>query len=205
MGRLSRSVIARGVATVVCAVGCSSGEDSAGSGPAGSSSGTSGASGGRTSTGGVTGTGGASSETSGSPTGGASCVGTGALPELPCIENLVPTVRGDTATVTFEAVLDALDYRIYPLPSNEDVLVGTDGEVVVKNAIYRCSGAQPRADRRTNEFKHLFPFSLEGNVKGYTRSHEESVLGHVFLSPGPDRTPVYRAANPNLVGGYAWE
>jgi hypothetical protein len=91
------------------------------------------------------------------------------------------------------------------LPSDEDVLVGADGEVVVKDAIYRCSGAQPRADRRTNEFKHLFPFSLEGSVKGYTRTEEESVLGHVFLSPGPDLTPVYRMANPNLVGGYVWE
>jgi hypothetical protein len=133
------------------------------------------------------------------------CLGSGPLPELPRIENLVPTVRGDTVTVTFEAVVDALDYRIYPLPAEGDVLVGADGEVVVKNAIYRCSGAQPRADRRTNEFKNLFPFSLEGDLKGYTRTEAESVLGHVFLTPGPDRTPVYRVANPNRVGGYAWE
>jgi hypothetical protein len=133
------------------------------------------------------------------------CLGAGALPELPRIDNLVPTVRGDTATITFDAVLDALDYRIYPLPSDGDVLVGADGEVVVKNAIYRCSGAQPRADRSTNEFKNLFPYSLEGNVNGYARTEPESVLGHVFLSPGPDRTPVYRLANPNLLGGYTWE
>jgi hypothetical protein len=222
MGRLSSSVTARGVATVVCALGCSSGEGSTEPGPAGGSSGTGAPSGGRASTGGRatggamamggrfsagggTGTGGASGSMSGSPTGGAMSPGPSALPELPRIENLMPTVRGDTVTVTFEAVLDALDYRIYPLPSEDDVLVGADGEVVVKNAIYRCSGAQPRADRRTNEFEHLFPFSLEGNVKGYLRTEEESVLGHVFLSPGPDRTPVYRLANPNLVGGYAWE
>jgi hypothetical protein len=277
MGRLSNSVVAGAVATAVCAVGCSSGEDPEGSGSVGGSSGvggsagwgassgtggasgsaseTGGASGAGGSTGGGAGVGGASSGTSGRATGGSmnsdpscmasetaetecadgidsdcdefvdcldtdcdgnscgenlsclagACLGPGALPELPRIENLVPTVRGDTATVTFEAVLDAVDYRIYPLPSDDDVLVGADGEVVVKNAIYRCSGAQPRADRSTNEFEHLFPFSLEGTVNGYARAEAESVLGYVFLSPGPDRTPVYRVANPNLVGGYAWE
>jgi hypothetical protein len=271
MGRLSSSVIAGAVATAFCAVGCSSGDDSAGAGPAGGSSGTGGssgvggssgaasgtggASGAGSTTGGASGTGGSTSGASGSPAGGSmnpdptctaseaaetecsdgidsdcdgfvdcldtdcdgkacgenlsclagACLGTGALPELPRIENLVPTVRGDTVTVTFEAVLDAPDYRIYPLPSDEDVLVGADGEVVVRNAIYRCSGARPRANRSTNEFANLFPYSLEGNVRGYTRTEAESVLGHVFLSPGPDRTPVYRVANPNLMGGYTWE
>jgi hypothetical protein len=229
MGRLSSSVIARGVVTVFCVAGCSSGETSAGPEPTGGSSGASTSTGGHTSTGGVTATGGAftggrastggvtatagaasgaagaASGTSGSPSGGTMNLGADALPELPRIENLVPSVRGDTVTVTFAPVLDALDYRIYPLPSKKDVVIGDDGELVVKNAIYRCSGAQPRADRRTNEFKHLFEFSLEGTVKGYARTLEESVLGHVFLIPGPDRTPVYRVANPNLVGGYAWE
>lgn len=133
------------------------------------------------------------------------CLGSGALPELPRIENLSPIVRGDTATISFEPVLGALDYRIYPLPADDDVLVGADGEVVVKNAIYRCSGAQPRKDRREDEFKNLFPYSLSGNVNGYVRTEAESVLGHVFLGPGPDRVPVYRMADPNSRGGYAWE
>jgi len=133
------------------------------------------------------------------------CLGPGKLPELPRIENLVPIVRGDTAIITFEGFDGAKDYRIYPLPADDDVLVGASGEVVVRNAIYRCSGARPRKDRRTGELKAFFDTSVAGQVLGYTRTEAESVLGHVYLSPGPDRTAIYRVANPNSIGGYTWE
>lgn len=133
------------------------------------------------------------------------CLGPGTLPELPRIENLVPIVRGDTAIISFEAVEGALDYRIYPLPADEDVLVGAEGEVVIRDAIYRCSGARPRVDRRQGELKSFFDVSIEGDVKGYKRTEAESVLGHVFTTPGPDRLPIYRVGNPNSISGYTWE
>ena len=132
------------------------------------------------------------------------CLGKGALPELPRIESLVPTIRGDTAIIDFAAVMGAADYRIYPLPAPDDILVGPNGEVAVRNAVYRCGGALPREDRRTDGINR-FDVSLAGNVQGYTRTESEALLGYVFLSPGTGRVPIYRVANPNSIGGYTWE
>jgi hypothetical protein len=133
------------------------------------------------------------------------CLGKGPLPELPRIDNVVPTVRGDSAIVDFSPVLGAKDYRIYTLPAEADVLVGQNGEVAVRNAVYRCGGALPREDRANSAMKQMFPLSLAGNIHGYQRSEAESVIGYVYLTPGPGRTAVYRVANPNSMGGYTWE
>jgi hypothetical protein len=132
------------------------------------------------------------------------CLGESPLPQVPRIDNLVVTVRADTAIVDFSAVDGAKDYRVYPLPDEHDVLVGTNGEVVVRDAIYRCGGAHPRDNRQTDAING-FDMTFTANVGGYTRSESEAVLGHVYLTPAADRVPVYRVANPNLVGGYVWE
>jgi hypothetical protein len=133
------------------------------------------------------------------------CLGKGPLPELPRIDNVTPVVRGDSAIVDFSPVLGAKDYRIYTLPAEADVLVGQNGEVSVRNAIYRCGGVLPREDRETNAMKPFFPRSLAGDIHGYQRSEADSLLGYVFLTPGAGRTPVFRVANPNSIGGYTWE
>ncbi len=130
--------------------------------------------------------------------------GENGLPPLPRIDNVKVTVRGDTAIVDFEPVAGARDYRIYPQPSASDVLVGENGEVVVKNAIYRCAGQHIRVDREFDDIKQ-YDRSLAGDVFGYKRTEQESVLGYVYLTPGTDRVPVYRLADPNLRGGYVWE
>jgi hypothetical protein len=132
------------------------------------------------------------------------CLGAGALPVLPRIDNLVPLVRGDTAIISFSGVDGAADYRIYPLPADDDILVGPKGEVAVRNAIYRCGGAVPRLNRASDGINRVSS-SLAANVLGYTRKEDESLLGYVFLTPGTGRTPIYRVANPNSIGGYAWE
>jgi hypothetical protein len=132
------------------------------------------------------------------------CLGKGALPVLPRIDNLVPIIRGDTAIINFSAVAGALDYRIYPLPADDDVLVGPNGEVAITNGIYRCSGAVPRSDRH-NDGINRFDQSIAANVHGYQRKESEAVLGHVFLTPGAGRVAIYRVANPNSIGGYTWE
>jgi len=132
------------------------------------------------------------------------CLGKGALPELPRIDNLVPIVRGDTAIINFSGVVGAADYRIYPLPADDDVLVGPNGEVAIRDAIYRCGGAVPRLNRASDGINRV-AVSLAANVQGFTRTEDMSVLGHVYLTPGPGRTPIYRVANPNSIGGYAWE
>jgi hypothetical protein len=132
------------------------------------------------------------------PGAGGSC-----LPTLPRIENLRLAVRGDTAVVDFEPVVGARDYRVYPMPDPASVLVGANGELTVRNAIYRCAGDRPMV-RREDAMSGGFGASLAGNIRNYMRTEPESTLGHVYLTPGTGRQPVYRVANPNLLAGYAW-
>jgi hypothetical protein len=130
------------------------------------------------------------------------CVQPGAdgLPPLPRIENVRVTMRGDTAIVEFEPVAGARDYRVYVRPDPSDVLVGADGEVVVENAIYRCAGDRPFR-RREDDPSSGFDRSLTAEIRGYTRQESEALLGYVYLTPGPGRTPVYRMADPQRPGG----
>jgi hypothetical protein len=132
------------------------------------------------------------------------CLKPGALPPLPRIDNLRVTMHGDTAIIDFEGVAGARDYRVYTLPADEDVLVGEQGEVAIRNAIYRCSGERPRFDREHDAINQ-FDRSIAGSVRNYMRTEAESTLGYVYLTPGADRVPVYRVADPNLRGGYVWE
>jgi hypothetical protein len=131
------------------------------------------------------------------------CIGQATLPELPRIDNVVPLVRGDTLIVEFSALENARDYRIYPLPDPEDVLVGTDGSFVVRDAIYRCGGDLARQRRDSSAFD-VFGASIEGNVQNYMRSEAESLLGYVYLTPAAGREPVYRVGDPSRLAGYAW-
>jgi hypothetical protein len=125
------------------------------------------------------------------------------LPELPALENVVATVRGDTLLVDFAAVAGARDYRIYPYPKEGSVLSGSDGALVVRDAIYRCSGDRPRP-RRDRDGINLVGISLEGNIHGFMRKQADALLGHVFLTPAAGREPVYRLGDPNRNGSYTW-
>jgi len=132
------------------------------------------------------------------------CIGVGALPTLPRIDNVVATVRGDTAIVDFSAVDGALDYRIYPLPADDKILVGDEGQVSVKDAVYRCAGSMPRDNRQRDQINR-FNTSLTPTIHGYVRKESDNILGYVFMTPKEGRQPVYRLANPDQLGGYAWE
>ena len=130
---------------------------------------------------------------------GESCV-----PELPAIQNVRVITRGDTATIEFEPVAGAVDYRIYPEPAQTDWLIGATGEVGVKNGIYRCAGDRVFQAREADT-ANGFDCSLSGCDNGrhnYVRSKDESTLGYVYLTPGPDRLPVYRVADPGGGGGF---
>lgn len=131
--------------------------------------------------------------------GDATCV-----PELPGIQNIKVVTRGDTAIIEFEPVAGALDYRIYPEPDPANWLIGSMGEVGVKEGIYRCAGDRIFQDRQHDE-ANLFDCSITGcdNARhDYVRSEAEAILGYVFLTPAADRQPVYRVANPNGGGGF---
>ncbi|HVU04174.1 MAG TPA: hypothetical protein VHE30_20595 [Polyangiaceae bacterium] len=139
-------------------------------------------------------------------TGGA-CLGPGGggLPDLPRIDNVRVTQRGDTAIIEFEPVAGALDYRVYPMPKPEDVLVGANGELAVKNAIYRCAGDRPFKLRKddTGAFYDASLTAGNGNlIHDYVRDPKDAVLGYVYLTPGTGRSPVYKMADPNAGGGF---
>jgi hypothetical protein len=132
-------------------------------------------------------------------TAGQSCA-----PDLPTITNVRVTTHADTAIIEFEPVAGALDYRIYPLPADGDWLIGDNGEVGAKNAIYRCAGDRIFQARETDD-ANLFDCSITGcdNARhNYSRTADEATLGYVYLTPGPDRLPVYRVADPNGGGGF---
>ncbi|HEY2900030.1 MAG TPA: hypothetical protein VGL59_05620 [Polyangia bacterium] len=130
--------------------------------------------------------------------------GTSCVPALPAIQNLRVTTHADTAIIEFEPVAGAVDYRIYPEPADTDWLIGANGEVGVKNGIYRCAGDRVFQAREADT-ANLFDCSLSGcdNARhNYVRSAGEATLGYVFLTPAPDRLPVYRVADPNGGGGF---
>ena len=144
---------------------------------------------------------------SGSSCTGGACLAPGAngLPELPRIDNVRVTQRGDTAIVEFEPVANARDYRIYAMPKTEDVLVGQNGEVAVKNAIYRCAGDRPFTARKDDHGAHYDASLTAGNgnmTADYVRNPADAVLGYVYLTPGPGRKPVFRLSDPNGGGGF---
>src|SRR5260221_6424745 len=136
---------------------------------------------------------------------GGDCLGpgNGGLPDLPRINNVRVSQRGDTTIVEFEPVSGALDYRIYPLPKKEDVLVGASGELAVKNAIYRCAGDRPFKARKDDPGASYDASLTGGNlIHDYKRDPTDAVLGYVYLTPGPGRKPVYRLSDPQGGGGF---
>jgi hypothetical protein len=127
-----------------------------------------------------------------------------ALPDLPEIQNVRVRTTGDNVVIEFEPVDDARDYRIYVSPAQEDVTVGGDGAVSVRDAIYRCAGDRPFRTRAQDPAA-LFDASLSGaanTINNYERQPEDAVLGYVFLTAADDRSPVYRMADPNGGGGH---
>ncbi len=136
------------------------------------------------------------------------CVRPGDLPALPPVTGVSLTIRGDTALVDFDAMAGARDYRIYPYPNKDDVLVGAAGEQTIRNAIYRCAGDMPLV-KREDDVAGGFDLSLAMDqsapnisLAGYRRTLADAVLGYVFLTPGMGRQPVYRLADPNGTGGF---
>jgi hypothetical protein len=122
------------------------------------------------------------------------------LPALAELTNVDACVNTDAVNVGFDPVDGAQDYRIYPLPKDEDITLAPDGTVVVKNAIYRCAG--------TREALYMLPDQptvndgaaggatiLNGDVEGFTRAQADASLGYVYTTPGSGRIPVYVLGN----------
>src|SRR5882724_4470636 len=140
---LLASVIALGL-LLTAAVGCSSksaGADAAGGGAPSGSAGNGAQSGGTTPDPGGTYNGPTMTYDSGMETvGQLTAAPSTKLPELPILTNVVALQGGDGASISFDPVDGALDYRVYPLPDDGDLTVAGDNSIVVHNGTYRCAG-----------------------------------------------------------------
>lgn len=118
------------------------------------------------------------------------------LPDLPPMTNVFAEENDDSVSIRFAPVDDARDYRVYPLPKDEDIQVDGSGNVVVKNAIYRCAGDREAPDAVADDAPDVQSNAIRTmvdnqEVGGYTRQLADATLGHVYLSPGPGLIPVH--------------
>jgi hypothetical protein len=123
------------------------------------------------------------------------------LPAVAALSNVQTVINGSGATITFESVDGALDYRVYELPSNNNIQLASDGSVVIPNAVYRCAGTYqvpaPRLEDATTQDNGITT-RVASAVDGYTRSLTEATLGYVYATAASGLTPVYAVGNPNI-------
>jgi hypothetical protein len=118
------------------------------------------------------------------------------LPPLPSMTNVVAVLNDDSVSISFDPVDGALDYRVYPLPSDGDINVTSDGHVVVKQAIYHCAGDRetppPIIDSAPMTQGDLVQTQVDQQmVGGYLRTAADATLGYVYTDPGVGLVPVY--------------
>jgi hypothetical protein len=120
------------------------------------------------------------------------------LPNLPTLTNVTAVEREDSVGIDFDPVDDAVDYRVYPLPSPGDVTVNPDGSLKIKNAIYRCAGLRQTFDlpnNTTNDLNHPDAGQLYENFNPQfswtAQIPSNPTLGYVYISPGAGLVPVY--------------
>jgi hypothetical protein len=116
------------------------------------------------------------------------------LPLLPEMTHVLAALNDDSASITFDPVDGALDYRVYALPNDEDISVTSDGHVVVHDGTYRCAGYRetpPPAVEDAGGPSWVSTKVVEDEVGGYLRTMAGATLGYVYSEPGPGRVPVY--------------
>jgi hypothetical protein len=124
-----------------------------------------------------------------------------ALPPLPRFQSVSAVANGDSVSITVEPIVGAKDYRVYPLPKDEDISTAASGEVMVKNAIYRCGGdrqspAQVTDNKPGGQSDYMRAIVDGKEVEGFRRTLASATLGHVYVTPGPGRIPVYAVGDP---------
>jgi hypothetical protein len=128
------------------------------------------------------------------------------LPPLPSLTNVVATENDDSASITFDPVEGALDYRVYPLPADGDISVASDGHVTVHNGTYRCSGDRESPSPNVEDAGNTGAWvttKVGDTVGGYPRTMADATLGYVYTAPGPGLVPVYALgeSDPNADDG----
>ncbi len=118
------------------------------------------------------------------------------LPALPAMTHVVAAQGDDSASITFDPVDGALDYRVYPLPADGDLTVAADKSVIVHNGTYRCAGNREAPPTYADAEPMIGGDAIHAlvdqqKVGGYPRTLAGATLGYVFTDPGPGRVPVY--------------
>jgi hypothetical protein len=123
------------------------------------------------------------------------------LPPLPRLQAVRATATGDAVKISVEPVDGAKDYRVYVLPSDSDVMPRSDGHLTVRNAIYRCAGTRETPtlvqDNMQLNQSEAVKTIVEAEVDGYRRTLADATLGHVYVTPGEGRVPVYAMGRPD--------
>ena len=130
------------------------------------------------------------------------------LPSLPLMNHVVATVHGNSASISFDAVAGAKDYRVYVLPQKSDIRLAADGSLDgINNATYRCAGdrASPGiwVDSDHAGFGMAVPdwvavttYVDNETVEGYKRSLAGATIGYGFGDPTAGTVPIYAVGDP---------
>ena len=129
-----------------------------------------------------------------------------ALPPLPQLANVVATEDDDSVSIAFDPFQGAVDYRVYPLPSDGDITVGADGQVTIKNAFYRCAGNRESPSPNVEDAGNTGAWvttEVADTIGGYARTTADATLGYVYTQPGPGLAAVYALgeSDPNADNG----
>jgi len=116
------------------------------------------------------------------------------LPALPPLTNVVATEREDSAGIDFDPFDKAVDYRVYPLPSDADVTAQADGSVTIKNAVYRCAGLRQTDElpnNTTNDVNNAANTYINGQYSWKATVPSAPTLGYVYSEQGMNLVPVF--------------
>jgi hypothetical protein len=123
------------------------------------------------------------------------------LPAVAALSNVQVAMNGSSAIISFDSVDNAHDYRVYALPSNDNIQLASDGSVIIPNAVYRCAGSYqapaPRLEDATTQDNGITT-RVASAVNGYTRTLAEATLGYVYTTAAAGLIPVYVVGNPDI-------
>jgi hypothetical protein len=131
------------------------------------------------------------------------------LPDLPLMTHVQALVQGNSASITFDPVSGAKDYRVYLLPQTSDVRLNADGSLAgVTNAVYRCAGlrAAPTiwVDEDQGPPSNPIPNWVAVNslvdkedVQGFRRALANATIGYGFEDPVPGTVAIYGVGDPS--------
>jgi hypothetical protein len=144
----------------------------------------------------------------GMPSQGASLPADTGLPDLPLLAHVQAVVQGNSATISFDPVAGAKDYRVYVLPQKSDIRLGQDGSLAgINDATYRCAGlrAAPGIWVDDNQGPPSSPIPNwiatdtmvdKETVQGVDRTMSTATLGYAFADPASGRAPIYGVGDP---------